>query len=427
LNTGVDELHWIVSGYLLALALMLPLNAWLVDRVGGKTLYLVALCIFTAASTLCGFAWSSETLIGFRIMQGLSGGLLAPMAQLLIARTAGKHMTSVMSIAAIPVLLGPLLGPVVAGAILEAASWRWLFFAVLPFGVAAIAIAAVVLPEEIGARRKGGFDILGFATLTPALALFLLSLDHPSEPAYLAALGVALFLMIVFLASSVRKGRDALIDIRLFRDAIFPRATITQFLSNGASFSGQMLIPIFLVRQCGLSPGLAGLFLAPLGLGMICTYPFVGALTKRFGLRAIAVAGASLSLIGTIPLLAFSALGLVKSLFLTALFFRGLGMGGIGIPTLSAAYASIHPDDLPNATTALNIVQRFGGPVFTTLFATLLGLLVGANSSPADFAPAMLIAFVFLCGLHVLVVLAALTLPSENTDDLHARSEISDE
>src|SRR6201996_8850732 len=114
LHTGLSTIQWVTSGYLLAAALTLPLSGWLVDRIGAKALYLWCFAAFTLSSTLCGLAWSANSLIGFRILQGMSGGLLAPMAQMMLARAAGKHMAQVVSIAALPVLLAPLLGPVIA-------------------------------------------------------------------------------------------------------------------------------------------------------------------------------------------------------------------------------------------------------------------------------------------------------------------------
>jgi MFS family permease len=120
LHASLSTIQWVTSGYLLALALMLPLNGWLVERIGAKALYLWCFAAFTLSSTLCGVAWSANALIAFRILQGMSGGLMAPMAQMMmIARAAGKHMTRVMGYAAVPILLAPLLGPVIAGAILQ--------------------------------------------------------------------------------------------------------------------------------------------------------------------------------------------------------------------------------------------------------------------------------------------------------------------
>src|ERR1700733_13959424 len=141
LHASLSTIQWVTSGYLLALALMLPLNGWLVERIGAKALYLWCFSAFTLSSALCGIAWSANALIAFRILQGLSGGLMAPMTQMMIARAAGKHMARVIGYAAVPVMLGPLLGPVIAGAILQHASWRWLFLINLPVGALAIVLA----------------------------------------------------------------------------------------------------------------------------------------------------------------------------------------------------------------------------------------------------------------------------------------------
>ncbi len=128
LHCSLSAIQWVTSGYLLALALMLPLNGWMVDRIGAKALYLWCFSAFTLSSALCGMAWSAESLIAFRILQGMSGGLLAPMAQMMMARAAGKHLARVLGWAALPIMLAPILGPVIAGAILQYATWRrWLF------------------------------------------------------------------------------------------------------------------------------------------------------------------------------------------------------------------------------------------------------------------------------------------------------------
>jgi EmrB/QacA subfamily drug resistance transporter len=178
LNVSLSTIQWVTSGYLLALALMLPLNGWLVDRIGAKALYLWCFAAFTLSSALCGMAWSANSLIVFRILQGMSGGLLAPMAQMMIARAAGKQMAQVVSVAALPVLLAPLLGPVVAGAILQFASWRWLFLINLPVGVLALALAAAFLPNDREETRSRNLDLLGLALLSPGLVLFLYGSDH---------------------------------------------------------------------------------------------------------------------------------------------------------------------------------------------------------------------------------------------------------
>src|ERR1700728_3953201 len=273
LHANLSAIQWVTSGYLLALALILPLNGWLVDRIGAKSLYLWCFSAFTLSSALCGIAWSANALIAFRILQGMTGGLMAPMTQMMIARAAGKHMARVIGYAAVPVMLGPLLGPVIAGAILQFASWRWLFFINLPVGALAIVLAIFFLPNDREETRKRDLDLVGFALLSPGLVLFLYGSDHLGERIGQVTLALSVVLLAMFFKVAVRKGHRALIDLQLFKSKTFAASTVTQFMSNGVSFAGQMLIPIYLIHACGRSPSTTGWLLAPLGVGMMCSCP----------------------------------------------------------------------------------------------------------------------------------------------------------
>ncbi len=183
------------------------------------------------------------------------------------------------------------------------------------------------------------------------------------------------------------------------------------FMVNGVAFAGQMLVPVYLIRGCGLSPSETGWLMAPLGLGMMCTYPMMGALTKRFGIRRLAASGALVALVGTLPLLGLAGHGLVLVVLAAALFIRGVGMSAIGIPSITSAYASVSRQDLPMATAAMNIVQRLGGPTLTTLCATFLSWRLASAPTPEVLPRAFTEAFGLLCALHGLLFLAALRLP----------------
>ncbi|MBE1160920.1 DHA2 family efflux MFS transporter permease subunit [Dyella acidiphila] len=421
LHTGLSTIQWVTSGYLLALTLALPLSGWLVDRIGTKAVYLWCIAAFTLSSALCGLAWSAHSLIAFRVIQGISGGLLAPMAQMMMARAAGRHMARVVGYAAVPVLLAPILGPVVAGMILQHASWRWLFLINLPFGVLAIVLASLFLASDRDDIRPRQLDWLGLLLLSPALAIFLFGSDHLGQASGPLAMLAAAVLLGLFFWNARRKGDHALIDLRLFKGKVFSAAAVTQFLSNGALFAGQMLIPIYLIRACGRSPGEMGWLLAPLGLGMLCTYPLMGALTQRLGIRKVSAGGALLALAGTLPLLYLADHQLQLAALAIALFVRGVGQSAVGIPSMSAAYASVQRSELPMATTSLNIVQRLGGPTFTTLCATFLGWQLAASSVHTGVLTAYAWAFVFLCVLHAATAIAALRLPRSMDDVLRQR------
>jgi EmrB/QacA subfamily drug resistance transporter len=412
LHTSLPVIQWVTSGYLLALSLMLPLNGWLVERIGAKSLYLACFSGFTFASALCALSWSANSLIGFRVLQGVSGGLMAPMAQLMLARVAGKHLVRVVGYAAVPVLLGPILGPVIAGAILQHTTWRWLFVINLPIGILAVVLAFLFIPDDPDKRVLAReLDLIGFLLLSPCLVLFLYGSDHLGEQAGFAAFLLSIILLAAFIRKAWKDRERALIDLQLFRSRVFSASAVTQFATNGLSFAGQMLIPVYLIRAVDQSPSATGWLMAPLGLGMMCTYPWLGKLTQRFGIRGTSAGGASVAFLGTLPFLYLSSHHLNLAILAGTLFIRGAGMSAVGIPSISAAYASVRKEQLPMATTSLNIVQRLGGPTLTTLCATFLGPRLAAVHSPAGVASAFTMSFGLLCSLHALLIVAAVMLP----------------
>jgi EmrB/QacA subfamily drug resistance transporter len=410
LHSTLPVIQWVTSGYLLALALMLPLNGWLVERIGAKRLYVVCFSAFTVASVLCALSWSANSLIAFRVLQGMSGGLMAPMAQLMTARTAGKHFMRVVGYVAVPVLPGPVVGPVIAGAILQHASWHWLFLINLPIGVLAVVLAALFLPNDKDtAASERELDLTGFLLLSPGLVLFLYGSDHLREHAGIVALLISILLLAAFLRKAWTKGGRALVDLQLLRTRVFSSA-VTQFTSNGLLFAGQMLIPVYLIRAVGESPSTTGWLMAPLGLGMMCTR-WLEKLTQRFGVRGTSAGGAVIAFVATLPLLYLSSQHCNVSTLAITLFIRGMGMSAVGVPPISAAYSSVRREELPMATTSLNIVQRLGGPTLTTLCATVLGWRLAAVPSQGTVASAFTASFFLLCGLHALLILAAVRLP----------------
>jgi len=411
LNTTLSTIQWVTSGYLLTLTLVLPLNGWLVDRIGAKALYLLCFSAFVLFSALCGLAWSASSLIAFRVLQGASGGLLAPMAQMMMARAAGKHMARVVGYSALAILIAPLLGPMIAGSILQHASWRWIFLVNLPVGILALVLAVLFLPNDRDETRRRELDWVGLALLSPGLVLLLYGSERLGQTAGRAALVVGAGLLASFLWTAARKGDRALIDLRLFKGRDFSAAVFTQFSSNGALFAGQMLIPVYLIQACGRSPGEMGWMLAPLGLGMLVTFPSMGALTKRFGIRSVSAGGALLAMVATLPFLYMASHGLNEFILVPALFFRGMGQSAVGIPSVSAAYNSVRREDLPMASTSFNIVQRLGGPTFTTLCATVLAWRLSSPVADAAIVNAYVWAFALLCGLHALTFIAAVRLP----------------
>ena len=410
LHSSIASAQWIISGYLLALALILPLNGWLVDRIGAKRLYLICFSAFTLASLLCGGARTMDELIFSRVIQGMTGGLLAPMTQMMIARVAGRHMARVMGYTAVPILIAPILGPVVAGAILKYASWPWLFYLNLPVGILAVVLAIYLLPPDDALVQRRPFDFLGFMVISPGLACLLYGLEHASTRDGAMTLLAGLLLMATFVWHALRKKSAALLDVRLFSNRIFSRAATTQFLANGQAFAGQFLVPLFLITGCGLSATQAGWMLAPMGFGMMCSFPLMGHLTDKFGCRAVSAGGAFLALLGTLPFLWMTQNHFSSTLTVVSMIIRGAGQGAIGIPSVSAAYSAIPKEKLAAATTAINIVQRLGGPLATTITAIVMSRSAALSTSGPQ---AFTVVFILLIGFHLLALGAASRLPAQ--------------
>lgn len=333
------------------------------------------------------------------------------MAQMMIKRAAGSQFTRVAGYATLPVLLGPVLGPVIAGGILHYASWRFLFLVNAPVGVLAFMLALRFLPDDGEDYISRKLDWLGLFLLSPGLVLVLYGPDHVTRPTGIAALVVGGLLLAGFLCVEKRKGDDALIDLGLFRRRAFSAASFTQFLLNGVMFAGQMLIPLFLIQACGRSPAMMGWLMAPLGLGMMVAVPSLGFLTRRFGERMVAIAGASGSLCSTLILVWIALRGFDDAILAAVLFVRGAGMGAVGLPAVSLAYSSVARDTLPMATTTLNVVQRIGGPTLMTLSALFLSLALSGPVSQFSLN-AWAEAFLVLAELHGVMTLATVTLPA---------------
>ncbi len=389
LHTSLDLAQWSLTGYLLALTLVLPLFRWASERVGVRRLYLASLVGFTISSGLCAVAWSIESLIVFRVIQGAVGGLLTPIAQALTAQHAGeRHMGRLLSIVAVPVLVAPLLGPVVGGLLVSELSWRWIFLLNVPLGFLCTALCARHLPADEVSRAPGArLDFVGLSLLSPGMALVIYGISnlrraggHAGAATTAAPFVVAAALLGLFVLYARPRPERALLDLRLFRERTVSAALATYVLSSMVSFGGQLLLPLFYQQVRGQSPLWAGVWLAPQGLGMILTMPRIGRLSDRYDPGKLAIGGVILTLLGTI---AFTQATEETSMGLLALSLvvRGAGLGATNNPVLAAVYRHLPKREVANATTALNIVQRMGAPLGTASMAVFLQWR-GARSPP---------------------------------------------
>ena len=376
-HASISTIQWVMTGYLLAFASVIPLTGWASERFGAKRIWIAALLLFMVGSVLAGSAWSVEALIGFRVLQGLGGGLLMPVGQTILAQAAGpQRIGRVMSVVGVPMLLGPVFGPVIGGAIVDQASWRWIFFVNLPVGMLAVLLALRLLPEAVPQLGRR-LDLRGLVVLAPGLAIFVYGMSEAAGAGgfgsgrTIAGIAVGLALVGLFAVHALRRGADALIDVSLFARRGFAAAAGTNLFVGIALFGALILLPLYYQVVRGESPLATGLLLVPQGVGAAVAMPIAGRLTDEIGARAVIPAGVVLALAGTA---AYTQVGAHTSyLFLSgALFLIGLGLGSTIVPAMGVAYQSVPREAVPEATSSINVIQRIAGSVGTALLAVVL-------------------------------------------------------
>jgi EmrB/QacA subfamily drug resistance transporter len=375
-HTTLSTIQWVSTGYMLALATVIPLTGWAADRFGTKRLYIISIVLFLAGSALSGMAWSAGSLIAFRVLQGLGGGMIMPAGMTIMTRAAGPtRIGRVMSIVGVPMLLGPVLGPILGGWLVDDISWRWIFYVNLPIGAVALVLAARILPRDVP-QPSQRLDAVGLALLSPGLAAFVYGLSETASSGGLGATKVWLPILvgiglIAAFARHALRAHQPLLDLRLFRNRSVAASALTTLFFGSAFFGAMLLLPLYYQILRGDSALDAGLLIAPQGIGAMVTMPIAGRLTDRTGAGRIVLVGLALVLIGTVPF-AFVTESSSYWLLGAALFVRGMGMGATMMPAMSAAYQTLARSAIARATTALNIVQRVGGSIGTAVLAVVL-------------------------------------------------------
>jgi EmrB/QacA subfamily drug resistance transporter len=379
LKSPLSTIQWVATGYLLALATVIPLTGWMSERYGAKRIWMVSVAMFGLGSALCGLAWSAGSLIFFRVLQGFGGGMIMPVGMSVLTQTAGPDKVGrVMSVIGVPMLLGPVLGPVIGGLIVSNISWRWIFYVNIPIVVVALILAARLLQASSGRAedRGGALDWRGLLLLSPGLGAMVFGLSELETQGGISHLEVygpiiaGLILVALFVPHALHAPRP-LLDMRLFRKAGFSAAAATTFLVGAALFGAMIIIPLYYQVARGESALDAGLLMAPQGIGAALVMPLAGRLTDRVGGGRVAVVGIIVATIGTLP---FIWVGPDTSYALLAgtLVVRGFGLAGTMMPAMAAAYAVLGRPEVPRATSALNVLQRVGGSMGTAVLAVVL-------------------------------------------------------
>lgn len=367
LSATADTVTWVLTSYIIASAVAMPITGWLSDRIGARRLFIGSVAGFIAASMLCGLAQNLTEMVFFRALQGVAGAFIAPLSQaFMLDTTRPSKQPQMMAIWGMGVMIGPILGPVLGGWLTENWNWRWVFFVNLPVGVLSLAILISQLPHRETTTRR--FDLLGFGLLAVALSSFQLFLDRGQQEDWFQSLEIwiyasvsagAAWMAVIHFASA----GAPLFARHLFADRNFSIALAIMLVMGVVMFAPMALLPPMLQHLFGYGVIDTGLVLMPRGIGVLISMQFAGwAVRKGFDSRPLIIAG---FVIMSASLFLMSRWSLEVDQFhvIATGMFQGFGMGLVFIPLNISAFATLPPQMRTDGSSLLNLLRSLGASV----------------------------------------------------------------
>lgn len=378
LHASLSSIQWVITGYLLSLAAVIPVTGWAVRRYSARRLYLIALVVFTAGSALCALATSSSELILFRVLQGIGGGMITPIGQMILVKAAGpRNLAKVMSFIGVPIVLAPVFGPTLGGLLLQTVGWQWIFLINAPVGAVAFVLALRLLPhDEAGTSQAGRLDVVGLALAAVGVVGVTYGLSESEMAGSLVSSSVlipvaaGLVLLSLFVLRS-RRVAYPLLDLRLFANPAFRAASIVTFCLGAALFGAMILLPLYFQTVRGEDAISTGLLLIPQGLGGGLGMFISGRATERLGAGRTSLIGGLILAAATVPFVLVTQ-STPLTVIGAAMLVRGIGVGLAIMPAMTAAFSVLTREQVNDASPQLTVLQRVGGSLGTAIIAVVL-------------------------------------------------------
>ncbi|MCL4370909.1 MAG: DHA2 family efflux MFS transporter permease subunit [Chloroflexi bacterium] len=374
-GADIHSTQYVLTGYMLALAVIMPATGYLTDTFGTKRVYLLSMFFFTAGSALCASAWNVPSLVLFRLLQGLGGGMMMPLAMTILFKVVPMEKRgTVMGVFGLPMLLGPVLGPTLGGYLVEYVDWRFIFTLNIPVGALGLLLGTTLL-RETETRRDLHLDLRGFVLSGTGFGALLYALseaptDGWGDPFILGLLTLGSVSLLGWLWTELTVA-EPLVELRVFRSTTYSLATFINFIVTMGMFSTMFLMPIFLQNFRGLGAMESGILLLPQALASTVTMPISGKLFDRFGPRPVVVTGLLLMGYSTWEL-SFINLATSNGELTRILIERGLGMGLVMMPVMTVAMNSVPPALIARSSSLTNVLRQVFASFGTAIFATLL-------------------------------------------------------
>lgn len=384
-STTLAVMQWVVTGYVLAMGVAVPFSGWLAKKIDEKTVFMSSLGLFLLASLLAGVAWSVESLIIFRIIQGFATGILLPTMTTMLAKLAGgENLGKVMSLISIPIVFCPIIGPVIGGLILQYLPWNWLFLVNIPVGIAGLICVQWKMPRFEADDKVAKLDWPGVLLLAIVSGTLIYGVTRltkaDSRTAGIVFLAVGACAFIVYVVYAFIQKEKALIALDIFKTRNFTASFLSLFLAGFATNGPMLLLPLLFQNVRGLSVIISALWLLPQGVGMLMTRPLVGRLADQIGAKFVVLPSIILIIIGTVPFVFVDA-GTSSLLIWVVLLVRGAGLGGFTISVMSDSYVGLPKSKMLTASVAARTIQNVGSAFGTAVLSTVVSSVLATQTN----------------------------------------------
>jgi DHA2 family multidrug resistance protein len=377
-SAGIEESTWTITSYLVSNAIIIPITGWLSRLMGRKNYLLLSIGVFTGSSFLCGSSWSIESLIFFRIIQGLGGGALQPLSQSILLETfpPSQHGMA-MAAFGMGIMFGPIIGPLMGGWITDNWTWRWIFYINVPIGVLSILMTLMFIHDPPYMRRmRMRIDYLGLGLLAVGLGSLQFVLDKGQMEDWFASSIIVTFSIIAVVALALlviveSYSEQPVVNLRLFKDRTYTVGTMVMFFAFFNLFGTIILLPIFLQTLMGYTAFLAGLVLGPAGIATMAALPMAGWLVTRVNPKGVLVWGI---LVSSLSVYLMSRFNLQTDFwnFVWPRAVLGAGMGFLFIPLTTMTLSHVPKEHMTDATGIYNLLRNIGGSVGVAFVTTVL-------------------------------------------------------
>jgi len=381
-HTSLEMIQWIITGYVLALAVAVPVSGWLMDKFNGKKVLIYAELGFILFSVLSGLSWNFESLLVFRIFQGMSAGIIIPLMTTLLMKVAGPDkLGRLMAVIGTPIILGPIFGPVIGGVIIQLTTWRWIFFINIPVGLIALYLVSKRLDDFEPFNADSKIDWVGIILLAIMSSTMIYGITRAAHFAsfqnhqtYLYV-GIGIVTAIIYAIYNYMKKNKTVLPLSLFTYKSFSASMAGMFLAGIATNGPMLLLPLFFQNVRGYTLIEAALAMIPQGLGMLVARPTIGRLIDKIGAKLVVMVSLIISLLGSIPFI-FIDEKTNFAIIVIILFVRGVGVGGITMPLMTDAYTGLEKGQIPQASIGSRIVQNLGSSFGSAVLATVVATVI---------------------------------------------------